>query len=284
LGLVVYLGDPGLRYYLKVSSGQLPADDPDVFHTQDCLMASFENRDSLDRIDRQTIAQTGLTFKGRNAWPLFRSYLPGYFPWYLDSGQARFLTQALQQAAQVAPRFKNERSAVAPSPNMRRILARIPEGKTEPLRWKDKWLSPAKPQPPVFPTLPIDEIRLQRIKRQGKPSTHVWELDTFYFPGAVGDQQRPYFPRVIVILDSDSGTALHTFLSAPPNYTAAFQESILTFLENHKILPLKIRFRRDEDEALLRPLALKTGITLEKAAHLEKADAFHLAMTAHFQR
>ena len=42
------------------------------------LQASFENRDQLSREDRHVMRELGLTFRGRQAWPMFRSYRPGY--------------------------------------------------------------------------------------------------------------------------------------------------------------------------------------------------------------
>lgn len=76
-GLVVYLGTEGLQGYLKVQSGELSPDDFDTVHVQDCLMASFNDRNSLKKQDSQIIKSLQLNFRGPNAWPLFRRYEPG---------------------------------------------------------------------------------------------------------------------------------------------------------------------------------------------------------------
>jgi len=78
--LAVYLGTEGLGGYLKIRSGEVDASSIDALHLQKCLMASFEDREFLQQEDFQIITRLGLKFRGRDSWPLFRSYRPGYFP------------------------------------------------------------------------------------------------------------------------------------------------------------------------------------------------------------
>jgi hypothetical protein len=59
---------------------QDPAQIMNVVH----LQASFEDREFLEAEDRRIIKELGLKFRGENAWPLFRSYRPGYHPWFLE--------------------------------------------------------------------------------------------------------------------------------------------------------------------------------------------------------
>ena len=75
--LVVYRGTEGLRVSEQMYNGKLALGDPDIPFMQDCLMASFENREDINQQDRQIIKKLGLKFRRKNAWPLFRSYRPG---------------------------------------------------------------------------------------------------------------------------------------------------------------------------------------------------------------
>jgi len=52
------------------------------------FMASFEDREFLQKQDFQLIKKVGLKFSGPNSWPLFRGYLPGYHPWYLTKSRS----------------------------------------------------------------------------------------------------------------------------------------------------------------------------------------------------
>ncbi|MCD6223505.1 MAG: hypothetical protein J7J73_01200 [Deltaproteobacteria bacterium] len=82
-----------------------------------------------------------LKFRGPNSWPLFRSYRPGYHPWYLTSKEAKYLTVALRQAIDVSLRFKNDPEMLTP-PMRNQYLVRVPKKEKDGLRWRDKWLEP----------------------------------------------------------------------------------------------------------------------------------------------
>ena len=45
------------------------------------LQLSIEDRDFLEDEDLQLIKELGLRFRGARAWPRFRAYRPGCFPW-----------------------------------------------------------------------------------------------------------------------------------------------------------------------------------------------------------
>jgi hypothetical protein len=131
--LALYLGSEGLESYMRVAS-EPPLDPFEVFEEimlQKCLMASFGSRDTLKKEDRQVIKRLGLKFRGRTAWPLFRSYRPAYHPWHLTADEARFLTLALQQAREVCLRFKEDPTLFDP-PNDELWFVRVPE---ETRRW-----------------------------------------------------------------------------------------------------------------------------------------------------
>jgi len=74
----------------------------DILNTPQ-LQASFEDRDMLEKHDYQLIKSLGLKYRGRNAWPQFRSYRRGYAPWYIEKYEAEFLQYVLKQLLVVAP-------------------------------------------------------------------------------------------------------------------------------------------------------------------------------------
>ncbi|MFQ5814136.1 MAG: hypothetical protein ACE5I2_13255, partial [Anaerolineae bacterium] len=83
--LALYLGSEGLESYMRVASEppQISAEALETMLLQKCLIVSFGGREELTKEDRQVIKRLGLKFRGRTAWPLFRSYRPAYHPWYL---------------------------------------------------------------------------------------------------------------------------------------------------------------------------------------------------------
>jgi len=106
------------------------------------LQASFENRNELHKKDREIIKSLGLKFRGRYAWPMFRSYRPGYFPWFLTSEEARFLTWRLEQGLEMALRFRDDPSILEP-PDKGSYLVRVPRKEGDAIIWEDQWVRPS---------------------------------------------------------------------------------------------------------------------------------------------
>jgi hypothetical protein len=266
--LAVYLGTEGLEGYLKIQSGEIPPSFPDVLHLQKCLMASFEDRRFLQKEDLQTIKTLGLKFRGRNSWPLFRSYLPGYHPWYLTSGETEYLTMALHQAIDVSLRFKNDPEILTP-PMENQYLVRVSKKEKDGLRWRDEWLEPYLLEKVEIIAESIDSDRLERIKRTIHRRQGVWEIDFFYCPQGIKEKgERPYYPYVILWVEHNSGLILHHHLAKPTEWSSEFPEQFLELVENIKSLPQEILVKREEISKLLEPITYGLGIKLRNVKRL----------------
>ena len=51
------------------------------------LQASFVDQNQLRKKECAIVRQLGLEFRGRQAWLLFRSYPPGFFPWFIEGDE-----------------------------------------------------------------------------------------------------------------------------------------------------------------------------------------------------
>ena len=88
--------------------------------------------------DRKIIKELELRFRGKSAWPLFRSYRPGYFPWYLTPEEVRNLAEAVPQAIEVALRYKaNPEILTLPHPDQ--YLVRVCRRRDDGMTWEDNW-------------------------------------------------------------------------------------------------------------------------------------------------
>jgi len=275
--LAVYLGQEGLDGYLRIQSREIDIDDPDIMHVQKCLMASFEDRGDLEKEDYKTIKRLGLKFRGRKAWPRFRSYLPGYVPWFLIDKEVRFLTIALKQAVHVAMRLKMDKDLLTP-PKENQLLVRVPNYSEKLAKWADEWVELLPFERSEFVASPLDEVHLQRIKKNLKKKQGTWEIDFFYFPGAIQEGGRPYHPRASVIMDHESELALHQWIAPPWGFFDSFQENILNFFEEFKILPQHILVNKDETFKMLEPITSRLNISLEPVDVLEAAEEFKWEM------
>src|SRR5665648_400943 len=130
--LGLYLGSKGLYGLSDILSGDFSESNDDTMFIQNCLMASFEDRKNLQKQDLQQLKALDLKFRGRDAWPLFRNYTPGFVPWYLKRDEVRFLTIALRQAVGVSLRFKTYPEMLGNPCELNYFFVRVPDesGKT----------------------------------------------------------------------------------------------------------------------------------------------------------
>jgi len=282
-GSVVYLGTEGLAGYLKIQSGKISPDDIDVLHLQKCLSATFKDREFLQKQDLQTIRKLGLKFRGPNSWPLFRSYRPGYHPWYLTNDEVRYLTLALQQATEVCLRFKKDRDMLTPFKE-NHLLIRVPERKGKGLNWADEWLKPAPLEKVKIVLKPIDEIRLMRIKKKAFRQQGIWETDFFYSPTAVREKgERPYYPYVFLWVDQYSAYILNLYLATFSEYRSEFQEKFLSLIEKIKLLPEETWVKKKEVFKLVEPITSGLGIELRLVKRLEMLEEAQASMFEYFR-
>src|SRR5215470_15005269 len=119
------------------------------------LQASFEDRGHLEKEDRETIKNLSLKFRGANSWPMFRNYTPGMFPWFLTSSEARFLTTALEQLLDVAPRVRDDEDVLWGEEDGE-FLVRVPRVEKARLVWEDKIMRVPEPELKKAAPAPLD--------------------------------------------------------------------------------------------------------------------------------
>jgi len=279
--LAVYLGSEGLESYMRIASEPplVSTEALEIMLLQKCLMASFGSRDELTKEDRQVIKRLGLKFRGRTAWPLFRSYRPAYHPWYLTADEARFLTLALQQAKGVCLRFREDPTLFDP-PREELWFVRVPEETEEGLSWKDAWLEPAPLEEEELPTVPIDELRLARLKKTAQFMEAIWEMDFFLSPSAVQEKrgERPYYPYMTMTVDHGSGFVFGTDLDSPGSHLERFPERFLALAERLNRLPVEIWVKKEEAYDLLESITSRLGIELYLVDELEALEDARIAL------
>jgi hypothetical protein len=285
--LAAYRGSEGLEglWRMRMAGPAELRDAALILSWQDCLMASFEDRSHLHRRDLEQIKALGLKFRGRNAWPLFQSYRPGYEPWFLTAPEARFLTVCLQQALEVAERFRqNPRLLPQPSPHGKNLV-RVPEKRGDEWVWKDTLQRPAPARRPEAAAPPLDEERLRRL-RELPASSGVLEIDFFHTDISVKGEadERPYFPHLVLAADAATGVILGMQLAPPGQALAALVEQLLQSLERMKMRPTRIEVQRDEAVAVLKPVAQRLRVHLAHTRRLPAIDAARRELLATLAR
>lgn len=278
LGMAVYLGTGGLKGYLAVHDGAVAPDDGDAMFIQDCLLVTYENKSALEKEDKALIKKLGIQAKGRRAWPMFRRHKPSFFPWFLEKEEVDFLTKVLEQAREVCLRL-GEDETLSDSPKEGLYLVRTYNEAHD--QWEDAWLPPAALPETAPQTVRLDELAIQRIRKNVQPSKAVWEIDTFYVPAPVFEGDRPSFPYAILIADEESGLVHDVHFAAPGNAPAEFPGRILNCIEKGGMLPAKILVRRQETADMVSPVAEKFGIGLRMVARLSGIEQARRSLESH---
>jgi hypothetical protein len=106
-GISRYPGAEGLRVLRFLREGDIddPASGAEVLLNSTQMQVSWEDKEELDRRDKQLVKDLGLKYRGSQAWPQFRSYEPSLYPWFLSKEQASTLLVALEQSVQVFQRL-----------------------------------------------------------------------------------------------------------------------------------------------------------------------------------
>jgi hypothetical protein len=271
--LAVYLGPEGLYGFWEVEEAG-PLGSPERILEVPQFQASFENRDQLHNQDRKIIKALGLKFRGRYAWPLFRSYRPGFFPWFLEAAEVRFLTCALEQALDVLPRFRDHPALLEP-PDEESYLVRVPHPQDGDLVWKDHIL---RVPPPELVPIPIamDVDLLETLKGRPRGQLEI-EVDFFMFPGPIGEgRERPIFAYVLMAVEAQSGMVLGTEMLRVETSLEEMWGQIPLNVANHLAMlgatPGKISVRSALLLQVLEPLAQELRFELEQSHSLPSLD------------
>ena len=269
LGLGAYLGPEGLQSVIDIMENH---DDYsiDFLFTQKCLMASFEDREALDKKDRAVIKELDLKFRGRKQWPFFRSYVPGKFPWFIDAWECRFLTLVLQQALKVSLSCLSSK-AILQKEHPPTFLVRVPDNMGQKMTWSDRYLVAAPHIVKHVPFKITDELALRRVSASGKKDRATWEVDTFFAPIPLQEKkgERPYYPKAFLVFDDSRGLILdHELMQDFTKERHRCIERIIKLMRNSTI-PARIVVERDETYCLLKDLCAGLNVTLEKVKKLK---------------
>ena len=262
-GLGVYLGDVGLSNYLSTISD---VDDPDgttMLERQLSLSAMLSDRDELEPEERKVMRELGLRYRGRGKWPMFRSARPGYWPWFVNADEARFLTVALDSITEITKQIRSGELGLRAGRDLDEFLALVPEGSG----WKTEWRRLALPELPSRDIV-ANSGRLQSILQSAPRGRAVWELTASYVPVFVQatKNDRPYLPTLVMLVDRGTQLIMDCrFLGATPSDTEK-QERLLELLESGYPLPARIMCDRGSVAEVFDPIARKLGIMLDVGA------------------
>ncbi len=277
--IALYPGAEALYAFLDLEEqgreGVLDDVAPDRILEIPQFQASFEDREQLQKEDREVIKKLNLKFRGQNEWPMFRSYAPGMFPWFVSSDEARFLTFALEQLLDVAPRVRDDDSALFGKGD-EDFLVRTPRQENNRIIWEDRIARVPEPEKKTVTPAPLDAQQIEALKRLPK-AENVIEAELSMLPAPVQEKKgRPFFPYLLMIADAQSGMILASDMLQPLPSLEAMRAELPLKLAAHLLqlgaLPDTIAVRNEMMAGLLSPLAAELDIQIIQSRVLPAVD------------
>ena len=284
LSVAVYRGAEALyELWGFIEAAETGTVDPTRLFEIAQLQVSFEDREMIEKEDRQIMKELGLKFRGRQAWPQFRSYRPGFVPWFLETEEVRLLTLALEQLLDVAPRFEEDEDLLYPE-GEDTFLTRVHRTANGSTIWEDeiRIVPPPEPQPiEIFIPGQIMEAVRSLPKRNRK-----LEVDFFMIPQGIREKkERPRYAYNLLVVDAQSGMVLGTDIVAVETtfdeMLASLPARLLQVFGQIGWLPREVRVASDRLLGML-PHVLAEGVGV-KVRQVQRLPMLEEAKDAMFQ-
>ncbi len=269
--MAIYQGVKGLDGFWQMQELG-PSLTPEFMLTVPQLQAAFEDREEITKEDRAVIKQLGLKFRGAKAWPQFRGFRPGCFPWYIEKAEAEMLICGLEQLLDVAPRFEDDPDLLMPTEDDDDYLMRVLEDGV----WKDTIRRIESGQETTL-HFKMNTQAMNALK-QAMPGQHTLEVDLFMMTTPIQEKrsERPCFPYMLMICDQKSRMILVTELLQPlPDLKTMWEKVpalIVTTLAG-RVAPKEFVARDGFALTAAGILAKELGCKVKKSARLPAIDS-----------
>lgn len=285
----VYRGAEGLygwRNLIELLSIDAKSDEAhDIVYETPQLQLAFVEPAILEKRDRDIIKASGFKF-AKSQQPQFRSYRPGYLPWFLTREEASHLVYALTQTIIVAARFLSDNNVIAfiEAPEDRDYLIRVPRLKDGTTSWEDSIVRVDAPPAQLLP-LSVEETVPGKLKEF--PRSGALEVELFILPAKVGRrQERPHLLYALLAVDSASGfivgMKLMEAVEGVDLMYASVAETLVSDWMQHQMVPQEIRARSARLLTVLEPLASELAIALSLVKKLPALNRAKTSLIEHF--
>ncbi|GLB61528.1 plasmid pRiA4b ORF-3 family protein [Cytobacillus sp. NCCP-133] len=240
-GLAAFIGNEGLQYLKGVLSGKY--DNEAAFFENRSMVLSFDNRNALSPEDYDIIKAEGISFRGKNKWPLFRSLVPGYHPWFLSDEEAEWFSIILERAFDVCYKVKEGLEIADRFSQRDTCYAQVPARKQGEVVWTDKIIPVlAEDAARESSKLLISDLDLQRVKSIKKKYNTPLEIGVFYTLNAVQDSpdDKPYFPEVFLAAERKGHTVVFHDLFSKEDREARIQMAFIQLVNHIQASPREV--------------------------------------------
>ncbi len=213
----------------------------DIIQVQNCLSLEFEDRDRISKEEYQLIKESGVPFRGKKSWPIFVDYFPGYHPSILDALEIPLMIELMEKLMETAKDFREKLAIYKDKKQPSEILMRTYQKNGS---YKDGLFNvPNKIIDGTFQLRSADPILLTsfEMKRVSKKriGSSIWEMDIDFMntPVTHSDNERPYYPIILLVVDSEDNEIICSELFEPGDSEAIQRVLIQLILSENRRPP-----------------------------------------------
>lgn len=270
-GISVYKGQKGLvsfSNYINLAES-VPRYVTDS--RKNSLELTWGPREELRKKDMEVIKSLGRSYRGRDAWPVFRELKTGLQSWYLTDEEVTVMAAVLEGLAKAYKSLMSERKLIDMEEGGRILWHKDPESG----KWKAKLLSPVQKIEAVTEGCIItDELLIRRLKKM-KRIDAVYELDLPYIPipfGGKNGRERARYPRILMLADATTERAVDRYyLGEDTDPKDAVLASLISSIEAEG-RPGMIYVRNPEVYSIIGHLCLNIEVPVSLTTSLKALD------------
>ncbi len=254
----MYKGLKGLDILMEIATGL--ADPEEMLFSQECLMLSLEDKEELLEEDQALYKKLGFSFKGKKAYPTFHDYSPGFMPWTIQTEEeADTMILVIAQALEVARLCRDDDELLynEASEDDESVVASMRVWKQVGDFWRDEWeLYRDEDFIDDLPDVEVSELYMRtHLSRLTKRADKTWVMDIFHvmMPVQENEDERPYFPMMILAIDTETGMILAQEMLTIENMRTDLQKALINIFKGKTTgyIPHEIIVGREETEDYL---------------------------------
>lgn len=280
-GLATFHGQTGLRNLQMILDGSISASDFSA--ANDGIFLSLCHREEMETEDYQLIKREGIIFKEKDKWPMFRSFQPGYYPWYLTEEEVDLFATILERAIVICKRAKDDLHISEFAKN-NQCFVQVLERNGDKTVWKDTYMTINLAKDDSAPSkLLVSELEIQRLKSLQRFNVPL-EIGVFYSPTLIQENpnERPEVPKVIVIAEREKGMVVSYDLFPATHAEQAIQQAFMKLIDKVQAIPREVWLLK-ETALILKPIFTKLNISSIEADHLPIIEEIKEGMFGHFR-
>lgn len=276
LDLSVYLGQRGLTSVREiVEADDKMMDIADIAMHQDCLQCSFENSAYLtdaERKEAQAFAKrTGISFRGKKAFPSFVRYRPYHMPTAIETeAEQEVMGKALQAALYFCEALETKTKEELGFCYDIDEGARIPllQMEQDEFRLQTTELPASVQEVNPRPRLE-NEIAAAKIRKAKKSGTWQCQVYRMQEPVRLEKDELPCFPMALMVVDSATEFVFPIYMVDEYEERAGrLINRLAEIMLDKDAYPKTIQVKDNQTQALLEHFCEQTNIQLKQCKRL----------------